>query len=189
MRRPYHPELEISEVADGETVHSRMMMLDHGRGRHSVADAAVRKYMRATDAVAAARRSMAAAAGHRPMPVADALALSGSVRVNDTALDLAIAMRDEAFESLCCRSARAYIDGPAVVPPLNQLPPTHQRPPPPDSSNGDSCIDLEEAQRRRDQAYAERNRLGDQRWRTAGITDPAEADRIMRQAAQWRHGA
>jgi hypothetical protein len=93
----YRPELEDAEVKDGEGV--RVDLAD--------ANEAVRSYMRATDAVAAAQRYMAAAAGHRPMAVRDALALSSSVRVNDTALDLARAMRDQAFEDLCKRSENA----------------------------------------------------------------------------------
>jgi hypothetical protein len=161
----------------------------------------------------ALRKDVAFCSGHKPMPVADALAFSSSVRVNDTALDLARCMRDEAFESLCRRSARAYIDGPAVASPLNQLPPTpydQQRPrDPDDDDNGDDDngdddrFDLNEAMRARDRARdAQYKSLRDQPWNanrnlsgvTGGVTDPTRANAVdaryerMLNQQPWRRG-
>jgi len=175
---PSTPEV-ITE--DGSGIRVRMDVMDgHFQHRHRTA---------LSDQIA---QDALCWSGHRPGPVQDGLRLNardaGAAYARQGA-------RDEAFSELCRRSANAWRDGPAVSQPLNAMPP----PMPDQPDDGDDDIKeppdytdrlaVKRAQDARERARIQRDCLGDQRWRTAGITDPAEADRVMRQAAQWRHGA
>jgi hypothetical protein len=184
-RKRYHDSDDGNEVIqDGQSIHVPYLT-DAGRYRHPARTAL-------TDAL-----RVYGTLGHKPMPVIDQLA--DTVTVHDCAdLRRLFEARDRAFADLEQRSQNAWRRPFADAPPLNAKPPL---PPEPaarypdegedkDNNNGErDPADLEEAIKARDRAYLERGRLGDERWRTAGITDPAEADRVMRQSAQWRHGA
>jgi hypothetical protein len=159
-RRRHDDEDGNSVVPPGGSVHVPIHLCDSASVKRRVHDHFSRRAI--ADAI---RKDHQICSGHKPMPVADALACAASSGVNDSAnLRDAFAAREKAFADLCRRSARAYIDGPAVAPPLNQLPPTpydQQRPPrdrdddddgDDDNGNGDDRFDLNEAMRARDRA-------------------------------------
>jgi hypothetical protein len=181
-RHRYCPELDDAEVQDGE--HVRVFLTDAQRQRRAIADAVA--------------RDARCWAGHRPGQVIDNF---GPALTMDGAYSTAAAMRDEAFARLCERSANAWRRPFADAPALNAMPPENydqQK-----SGNGDDDDDnnnnngppdfndpdaVQRAMDAREHARLERDRIGDQKWRTVGLSDPTAATRIEKQAEAWRHG-
>jgi hypothetical protein len=136
-------------------------------------------------------------AGHRPMPVRDALAgqqQRDSIDADDhcsleqrrgISLADARALRDEAFANLCKRSESAWkgnrLAGDSNG--NNNSDPDENEPPEPGDEDA-----LAEAMRKRDEAYEAMVRRGESAWRTMGRLDPTVADPIQRQGMAWRGG-
>jgi hypothetical protein len=134
--------------------------------------------------------------GHRPGPCQDGLRLNARDAGANYA---ALTARDEAFSELCKRSQNAWRWPFADAPALNSMPPENydqQKPGngddnddnnngPPDFNDPDA---VQRAMDSRERARLERDRIGDQKWRTVGLTDPTAATQIEKQAEAWRHG-
>jgi hypothetical protein len=181
MRNLYRPELETGEVRDGETVHSRMMMLNHGgRARRVNVGDAMRDYMRF--------------ASHRPGYVQDSLA--SSTRLPRSLLD-AMAERQRIFDAAARRGDNAWRTPLVSMPKENwdQRQPVNSPDDDPDDdeNSGDDEngeVDLETLQRMREDAYQARNARGDSAYKNppnpyggnlsnyGGVLDPREADRV-----------
>jgi hypothetical protein len=97
-------------VADGTTLHVPLMLCD------SLQRDVYRRYHRTALADQIAEDALCWS-GHRPGPIADGVRLNARDAGANYA---ALTARAESFANLCRRSARAYIDGPAVSKPLTQ---------------------------------------------------------------------
>lgn len=181
MHYPYRPELETSEVADGESVSSRMMMLDHaGRPRRVDISDTMRNYMRF--------------ASHRPGPVQDA-AYAGNI---PRSLRDAMAERARIFDQAAKRGDNKWreplVSNSALVPPYDQRQSAYDpNGDDDDEENGadeNGEFDLDKLMQAKEDAYQARNARGDSAYKNppnpyggnlsnyGGVLDPREADRV-----------
>jgi len=167
MHYPYRPELETSEVADGESVSSRMMMLDHaGRPRRvDISDT----------------MQDAAYAGNIPRSLRDAMAERARI------FDQAAKRGDNKWRE-------PLVSNSALVPPYDQRQSAYDpNGDDDDEENGadeNGEFDLDKLMQAKEDAYQARNARGDSAYKNppnpyggnlsnyGGVLDPREADRV-----------